>query len=54
MISALLADEEARAAKETSKEAAKALKDLGAAHNAWRTQANADKAAKHVQNLAEW
>jgi len=46
MIQALLADEEARAAKETSKEAAKALRDLRAAHNAWRTQANADKAAK--------
>ena len=54
MISALLADEEARAAKETSKEAAKALRDLRAAHNAWRAQANAEKAAKHAQNLAEW
>ena len=54
MISALHADEAARAAKETSKEAARALKDLRAAHNAWRTQATADKVAKHAQNLAEW
>ena len=54
MISALLADEEARAAKESSKEASKALKDLRVAYNAWRTQATADKAAKHAQKLAEW
>jgi regulator of replication initiation timing len=54
MISALLADEEARAAKESSKEAAKALRDLRASYNAWRTQATADKVEKHAQNLAEW
>ena len=53
MTSALLADEEARATKESSKEASKALKDLRATYNAWRTQATADKAAKHAQNLAE-
>jgi len=47
-------DEEARAAKETSKQAAKALRDLRAAHNAWRMQANADKAAKNAHNLAQW
>ena len=54
MISALLADEEARAAKESSKEASQALKDLRSAYNAWKTQSTADKAAKHAQNLAEW
>ena len=54
MISALLADEEARAAKETSKQASKALRDLKFPYDAWRIQANADKAAKHAQNLAEW
>ena len=54
MISALLADEEARAAKESSKEASKALRDLRASYNAWRTQATADKVEKHAQNLADW
>ena len=54
MISALLADEEARAAKESSKEPSKAFKDLKATYNAWKTQATADKTAKHAQNHAEW
>jgi len=54
MISALLADEEARAAKETSKQASKALRDLKFPYDAWRIQANADKAAKHAHNLSEW
>ena len=39
MISALLADEEARATKESSKEASKALRDLRAEHSMWKTQA---------------
>ena len=54
MISALLADEKARAVKERGKEASKALRDLRSAYNAWRTEATADKVAKHAQNLAEW
>ena len=54
MISALLADKEARATRESSKEASKALRDLRAEHNAWRTQATADKAAEHGKNLAKW
>jgi len=54
MISAMLADEEVRAAKESSKEASKALRDLRSAYNTWRAQANADKAEKHAQNIAEW
>jgi len=32
----------------------RSLRDLRAAHNEWRIQANADNAAKHAQNLAEW
>jgi hypothetical protein len=47
MISALLTDEEARAAKQSTK-------DHRAAYNVWRVQANADKAETHAQNLAEW
>ena len=54
MISALLADQEVRAAKESIKEASKALRDLRSEYNAWRTQATADKMAKHTKNLAEW
>ena len=54
MISALLADKEVRAAKESSKEATIALRGLRAEHHAWRTQATADKMAKHAKNLAEW
>ena len=52
--SALLADEEARVAKESNKEADKALMDLRAEFNAWRTQATADRVAKDAQNVAEW
>ena len=54
MIFALLADEEARATKESSKEASKALRDFRAEHNVWRTQATADKVEKHAENLAKW
>ena len=54
MIYALLADEEARVAKESSKEASKALRDPRASYNAWRTQTTANKVEKHTQNLAEW
>ena len=50
----MLADQEVRAAKESSKEASKALRDLRLEYNAWRTQATADKMAKHTKNLAEW
>jgi len=49
-----IADEEARAAKESMKEAAIALMDLRATYNAWRSQAIANEAAKHAQNLAKW
>ena len=49
-----IADEEARAAKESMKEAAIALIDLRATYNAWRSQAIANEAAKHAQNLAKW
>jgi len=32
----------------------RSLRDLRAVHNAWRMQANANNAAKHAQNLADW
>jgi len=48
-----IADEGARAAKESIKEAAIALMDLRAAYKAWRTHI-ANEAAKHAQNLAKW
>ena len=54
MISTLLADEEARATKESSKEASKALRELRAEHNVWRTQATVEKMAKYADNLAKW
>ena len=50
MISALLADQEARAAKESSKEASQALKDLRSTYNAWKTQIKQQSMPRTLQS----